>query len=113
MLRRRDVTVGKYYVKNGGKVAREVLGTNNQTVKFNTHHLDTGNSCGSPSECTRQDFIHWADREALSAEMDSIQFQEMEAMFRGPQSPNWEELEHDIVKDPAAFMLVQKTTILR
>jgi len=113
MSRKRDVTVGKYYVNNKRKVAREVLGANDMTVKFNTYHMDTGNSCGSSSESTRPEFIRWADREATSSEMASLQSQEMEAQFRAPHSPNWEEPEQGMAIDPEALLLMQKNMINR
>ena len=88
MLRKRDIVAGKFYVNNGGGVAREVLRTSDQIITFNTYHLDTGNSCGSPSECTRQDFTHWADHEASPAEIASAQYQDMDARSHTPQSFN-------------------------
>jgi len=113
VLRKQAVTVGKCYVNNHRKVAREVLGVDYQTIKFYTYHLDTGNSCGLPSECTREDFLRWADREASPAEMISIQSQEMDAAFRAPQLPNPEEMEHDKVNDSVATTLTQKATTPR
>src|SRR5260221_10747751 len=73
MLQRQDVTVGKWYVNNKRNVARAVLEADEKTVQFNTHHLNSGNSCGSPSECTRLDFVRWADREAWPSETISQQ----------------------------------------
>ena len=73
MLRRQDVTVGKWYVNNKSNVARAVVRADEKIVQFNTHHLNNGNSCGSPSECTRLDFVRWADREASPAETVSRQ----------------------------------------
>jgi len=73
MLRRQDVTVGKWYVNNKRNVARAVVSVDEKTVQFNTHHLNSGNSCGSASECTRLDFVRWADREASPAETGSWQ----------------------------------------
>ncbi len=75
MLRRQDVTVGKWYVNNKGNVARAVVRVDEKTVQFNTHHLNSGNSCGSSSECTRQAFARWADREASPAEKANLQNQ--------------------------------------
>ncbi|MEP7135909.1 MAG: hypothetical protein ABI904_13345 [Chloroflexota bacterium] len=72
MLRKQDITAGKWYVNNYRTVAREVVSTDKQTVKFYTYHLDTGNSCDSPSECTKQNFIRWADHEASTTEIDSV-----------------------------------------
>ena len=113
MLRKQAIIVGKYYVNNSRKVAREVLGANAKTVRFINYHLDTGNSCGSASECTRQDFMNWADREATSAEVASVQSQEMEAQFRAPQFPNRGELENDAAINPLDASAVRKTTIMR
>jgi len=90
-------------VNNERKVARKVLGVDHKTVKFHTYHLDTGNSCGTSSESTIQDFKRWADREASPAEIAGLQYQELEARFHAPQFPNWEELEHSMAIDPAAY----------
>lgn len=73
MLRKQDVIVGKFYVNNGRRIAREILRTSEKTITFNNYHLDTGNSCGSPCECTVQDFVHWASDEASSAELAFLQ----------------------------------------
>ena len=113
MLLRRNVAVGKCYVNNERKVAREVVSSNAETVRFNTYHLQTGNSCGSTSECTREEFIHWADREASPTEVADLQTQEMDALFRAPQAPNLEYVEHKLGIDPAAIALIQKTTLNR
>ena len=73
MSQRQDVTVGKWSVNNKRNVARVVLGADEQTVQFDTHHLNNGNSCGSPSECTRLEFVRWADQEASPSETISQQ----------------------------------------
>jgi hypothetical protein len=75
MLRKRDVIVGKFYVNKNRRIAREVLQTSGQTVTFNTYHLDTRNSCGSPSECLAEDFVRWANREASPSELAFLQSQ--------------------------------------
>jgi len=105
MLGIQVVSVGKWYVNNKRKVARAVLEAGGETVQFNTHHLDSGNSCGSPSVCTRQEFVRWADREASPAETASLQNQKMEAELRAPQSSNWEALEYGAEIDPGAVVL--------
>ena len=99
MLQKQAVEVGKCYVNNGGKVAREVLETDEDIVKFYTHHLDTGNSCGSPSECMRQDFLRWADREATSAELASVQAQELNDPFRATAWQERTALEHGMTNE--------------
>ncbi len=69
MLQKQDVIVGRIYVNQGRRIAREVLQVGEKIVTFYNYHLDTGNSCGSPSECTLQDFVRWADDEASPAEL--------------------------------------------
>lgn len=85
MLRKRDVRVGKFYVNNERRIAREVLHSKGKTILFNTYHMDTGNSCGTPSICSVDDFVHWVDSEASPAEMiylENLQYQDVEAQFR-------------------------------
>jgi hypothetical protein len=105
MLGRQVITVGKWYVNNSRKIARAVLEADEETVQFNTHHLDSGNSCDSSSECTRQEFARWADREASPAETASLQNQKMEALLRAPQYSNWEASEYGAAIDPGAVVL--------
>ena len=73
MLRKRDIRVGKCYVNNTRTIVRQVVQVNNQIILFNTYHLDTGYSCGSPSECLTQDFTHWVDCEASPTELARLQ----------------------------------------
>ena len=105
MLGRQVISVGKWYVNNKRKVARAVLEADEKTVHFNTHHLDSGNSCDSSSECTRQAFTRWADREASPAETASLQNRSMEAKFRAPELSKWEALEDGAGIDPGAVVL--------
>jgi hypothetical protein len=81
MLRKQDVLAGKFYVNRERRIAREVLRTNQHTVLFNTYHLNTGNSCGCPSECLVEDFVRWADREVSPAELAFLQYQSMDADY--------------------------------
>ena len=81
MLRKRDLIIGKFYVNNERRIAREVLQTSRQTVTFITYHLDTGNSCGSPSECLVQDFVRWAIGEASALELAFLHQQDSDAPF--------------------------------
>ena len=91
MLRNRNVAVGKYYVNNARRIAREVLGIQVNIVTFNTPHLDTVNSCHSPSECTLRDFMHRADHEATSSEVSHLRYRQMEAALYAPQWTTAEE----------------------
>lgn len=110
MLRNRKVTAGKYYVNNARKIVREVLAIDDKTVIFNTHHLDTGNSCGSPSECRIWDFIHWADHEATPAEMSILQDRKVEDLLYAPQDPRQEELDRYVIQ-PASGSFVREATM--
>lgn len=86
MLKKQDLRVGKWYVNYGSKVARAVLEVSDTTVTFITYHLDTGNSCGSASECARADFIRWADHEATSAEIARLESFDLDALSPASQS---------------------------
>ena len=88
MLRKQDIGVGKCYVNYGRKVARAILEASDKVVTFITYHLDTGNSCGSTSVCTKIDFIRWADHEATLAEIAKLKSHGMETLFSTPQSSN-------------------------
>jgi hypothetical protein len=69
MLRRKDIRSGKCYVNKSRTIARVVLQASDEIVTFHTYHLDTGNSCGSPSECTMRDFTRWANSEVSPPEV--------------------------------------------
>ena len=112
MLRSQKVIIGKYYVNNARKIAREVLEIDDKTVKFNTHHLDTGNSCQSASECTIRDFRHWADHEATPSEMATLHVRRMEAVLYEPQVPAPAKL-HRIAIDLDTRSFVEETTLPR
>jgi len=90
MLRNKNIIVGKFYVNKARKTARQVLETDQHMVVFYNHHLNTGNSCHSPSQCTKRDFIDWADHEATPTELASLQYRQMEDLLYVPQSPNKE-----------------------
>jgi len=88
MLQKKDIATGKYYVNNERRIIREVLRLNSHNIIFKAYHLDTGFSCGFPSECTIQDFARWADRVASFTELASAQYQELEDRFHAPQPFN-------------------------
>jgi len=88
MLRNKNIIVNRFYVNNARKTARQVLEADQSMVIFYNFHLDTGNACPSPSQCTKRDFIHWADREATPMELDRLQSRQMEDLRYMPQLPN-------------------------
>jgi hypothetical protein len=91
MFGNQNVSMGKYYVNRSKVIVREVVMINGQTVLFNTHHLDTGNSCGSPSECRILDFLNWADHEATPAELTSLHYRKGESSLGEELTFDWEE----------------------
>jgi len=107
MLRRQTITVGKWYVNNRRNVARAVVRADEDTVQFNTHHLNSGNSCGSPSECTRLDFVRWADREASPSETISPFFpsRQMQIADAISSAPVYRGLILLVEDDPANVMM--------
>ncbi len=79
MLQKQDLIVGKFYVNPGRRIARQVLQAGENIIAYYNFHLDTGNSCGSPCECTVQDFMRWADDEARPEELAFLQVRRIDA----------------------------------
>lgn len=82
MLARRAIEAGKCYVNEERRRAREVLRVDHHMVHFSTYNLETGKLHGAPGrQCTRDEIIRWADREATAVETDSLHREEYEALF--------------------------------
>ena len=91
MLPRRELKVGKGYINEEMWLVREVIQLRPMTVKYHTYHLSTGQLCGAPHECKKDQFIHWADREATEDEMANLQYEEAEALYSHEPIPvRWE-----------------------
>lgn len=84
MLLRRELTVGKSYVNEKLRIAREVIDVDHNIVKYKTYNLKTGQLLGDTRECEKRDLIRWADREATHKEMANLQHQEAEALYVVP-----------------------------
>lgn len=71
MLTRRDIAVGKCYVKERTRMAREVIEeVDRHKVKYNAFDLSTGHLLGLPFQvCFKSQIAYWADREAKPAEI--------------------------------------------
>ncbi len=83
MLASRQIETGKCYVNDKGKSARQVLKVDGDNIKFCTYDLKTGKLRGAPNEkCTKDEIIHWADREASNHEASSLDRHELEALYR-------------------------------
>jgi hypothetical protein len=70
MLTRREVGVGKCYVKDNAQIAREVIAeVPHRKVVYNAYDLRTGRLLHTPHQiCSRNQLIRWADREATHEE---------------------------------------------
>ncbi len=83
MLARRQIQVGKCYVNENNRSAREIVSMDRQTVVYSHYDLDSGRLCGSPNQsCNRSEILHWADREATRREAGSLKRHERESLFR-------------------------------
>jgi hypothetical protein len=71
---------------------REVVMLKDQTVVFITHHMDTGNSCGSASECKIPEFLQWVHHEASEAEMTSLFYRKKEMLIGATPLSSWDEI---------------------
>lgn len=83
MLTRRDVSIGKCYVKENEEIGREVVDVvNRQIVKYNTYDLRTGRLLRQPHQtCLKSQLIRWADREATDEEYARLQLNEAQEIF--------------------------------
>jgi hypothetical protein len=74
VLRKQNISVGRAYVNEGEKVAREVVEDVDQyKIKFNAFDLKDGGLIPSAMQvCRKRDMAHWADREATPDEIAKI-----------------------------------------
>lgn len=88
MLTRRDVSIGKCYVKEKEDIAREVVDVvNRQIVKYNTYNLKTGRLLRQPHQtCLKSQIVRWADREATDEEYSKLQLDEAKEIFRSQEN---------------------------
>ena len=83
MLNRRDVNVGKWYVKDKTRIAREVIAlVSRRKVVYNAYDLRTGKLVRTPHQiCPSKQLVRWADREARPEEFAKIKHDESLAIF--------------------------------
>ena len=93
MVESQELIEGRYYVNQSRKIMRQVVMLSDQIVVFITHHLETGNSCGSASECRVPDFLKWADHEATPVEIASLRSRKGEIYIDTSRLTHWEELD--------------------
>lgn len=87
MLTRRDVSIGKCYIKDKAQIAREVIAvTHHRKVVYNVYDLRTGKLLSMPHQiCPRNQMIRWADREATPEEYAKLERDETMAIFESKQ----------------------------
>jgi hypothetical protein len=105
MLPRREITPGMCYINVQRASAREVLKVDHRTVRYNTYDMTTGTLCGSPHECSRNEFIRWADRPATEEETFHLLYEEMEALFQRGTHSSQRTLEHSMAIETATLMM--------
>ncbi len=83
MLKRREILVGKCYVNEGRRAARQVVeAVDRFRVKYNEHDLATGRLLRAPHRvCRKRELVHWANREATSEEATRLDRDEIEQVF--------------------------------
>jgi hypothetical protein len=88
MLTRRDVSIGKCYIKDKAQIAREVIAvTHHRKVVYNVYNLRTGKLLSMPHQiCPRNQMIRWADREATPEEYAKLERDEAVAIFESKQN---------------------------
>ena len=82
MLPRRELNVGKSYVNENERTAREVVELTRMTVKYIAYDLNTGKLCGASHTCRKKALIQWADREATKEETASLHRDEADALYK-------------------------------
>ncbi len=74
MLKMQNIAVGRSYVNEGVKIAREVVEEVDQRkIKYNAFDLKDGSLIPVAMQvCRKSDMAHWADREATPDEIAKI-----------------------------------------
>ena len=83
MLDRRNISVGKFYVKDKTRIVREVIALIRQRkVVYNAYDLRSGNLLRTPHQiCPKKQLARWADREAEPEEFAKLKRDEAMALF--------------------------------
>ena len=83
MLTRREVGIGKCFVKDGTQIVREVIAElRHRKVVYYTYDLKTGRLLSKQHQiCSRKQLIHWSDREATCEEAARLQRDEAMDIF--------------------------------
>jgi hypothetical protein len=88
MLSRREVGIGKCYVKDNVHAVREVIAElYHRKVVYNTYDLRTGKLLCAPQQiCSRSQLVRWADREATREESAKLIHDEVTELFEAGEN---------------------------
>lgn len=83
MLTRREVSIGKCYVKDKTNIVREVIAQRyHRKVVYNAYNMQTGKLLRAPHQiCSVKQLIRWADREATAEESAKLIRDEAKDIF--------------------------------
>jgi len=83
MLARREVRIGKCYVKDNKRIVREVIAERyHRKVVYNAYNMQTGRLLRAPHQiCSVKQLIRWADREATAEESANLIRDEAKDIF--------------------------------
>lgn len=83
MLARREVRIGKCYVKDNKHIVREVIAQRyHRKVVYNAYDMQTGKLLRAPHQiCSVKQLIRWADREATTEESANLIRDEAKDIF--------------------------------
>jgi hypothetical protein len=84
MLPRREISIGKCYVKEKTHTIREVVDVmDRKKVLYNAYDLQTGKLLRAPLQvCLKKQMIRWADREATPEEYSNMQREEAMEIYK-------------------------------
>jgi hypothetical protein len=68
-MRRSEIQIGRFYTKNNGLFAREVIGDDGMSIIYRDYGLRDGKPISKRSLCGYSSFASWAERECTPEEM--------------------------------------------
>lgn len=81
-MRRKEIRIGRFYTKNNGLFAREVIGDDGMRIIYRDYSLDSGEPISTQSLCGHSSFSSWVDRECTPEEKARCNVEAMERKTR-------------------------------
>ncbi len=100
MLKKQDVRVGRSYVNEEARIAREVIQElSRHMVRYNAFDLRTGSLLGAPLQvCHAGQLARWADREARPEEVAKLHPYEANPRFENSKTGRDGERDLEVAK---------------